>query len=73
METFRPKSSLIDEMNFDPTNETLQVEFKRGGSYSYHPVTTEIWDTLLSRESAGKAFNELVKNVDGITFTKMGE
>ncbi len=50
----------------DPENSetgTLRVEFKSGSTYDYQNVPQSTFDALVSAESVGRAFNQLVKNV----------
>lgn len=40
---------------------TLTAKFANGGIYQYHGVSADIFNQLLNAESAGKAFQELVR------------
>jgi len=42
-------------------DETLEVEFVKGGRYRYRGVPREIWRALRSASSAGKAFHRLIR------------
>ena len=52
----------VSNMNRDLPNKLI-VKFKRSGlRYEYHGVPYEIFQSLISAESVGKAFNELILN-----------
>ncbi len=57
----RLQSSMIDRIAHDDVSETLTVWFKGRGKYLYHAVPRAIYDALASAESAGRAFNAIVR------------
>lgn len=70
-ETAFPNSSLLDRMSHDSETEEMEVTFKRGGNYKYHPVSHDLWTELIESESVGKAFGYLIKSDPNITFEKL--
>ena len=71
MRNFKTKnSSMINSIHFisDFKNETLFVEFKNGGLYSYDKVSFKVYKDLKKanrkRESVGSLFHNLVKSQD---------
>lgn len=60
-------SSNIQEVSFvyNPNTKdklgSLTVEFKSGLTYVYSQVPLEVVEQVISAESVGKAFNELIK------------
>jgi hypothetical protein len=65
-------SSLIFAIGYDPTTETLAVEFhaRKDGSrpvYTYSPVSADLYADLRAAESLGREFTARVKNA-GIPF-----
>jgi len=71
MEIVRPKSTRIEEVQYFAVDSAMTVEFKRGGTYRYTPIDEELWDNLRNAESMGKAFNELVKGNQDISFERV--
>ena len=64
-------SSNINSIGFDETKSLLEVEFYTGDIWQYHPVTKEIYLTMLASDSVGKEFNRLVKSNESIKSHKM--
>lgn len=64
-------SSTIDRMEFDPNTENLLVTFNTGARYIYHPVSGVTFGAVISADSVGQRFNELVKESDDITYAKV--
>ena len=57
------KSSNVAEMGYDPKAQTLQVLFKNGGLYDYHPVTQREYNELTAADSIGRHLHQnFVKN-----------
>ena len=50
------KSSLIKAIGYDEKTQTLTVEFKKGGKYTYSKVTEQIFNNFRSAPSIGKFF-----------------
>ena len=55
------KSSNIRAIGHHPLEQSMDVEFPNGTKYSYGNVSEEIFQHILTAESVGKAFNNLVK------------
>jgi len=56
------ESSLIKSIGHNPADNTLEVEFHKGGVYSYAGVPAEAHAALMAAESIGSHF---LKNVKG--------
>lgn len=50
------KSSNLSEVDYDAGRKRLTIKFKNGRSYHYDNVSSNIYDGLLTAESAGKFF-----------------
>jgi KTSC domain-containing protein len=61
MERVPVSSSNIVSIGYDPTNKTLEVEFKGGGLYHYHDVDPSVHAGLLRAPSIGKHLNTHIK------------
>ena len=55
-------SSMINRYIYNFAAKTLKVEFNSGALYEYKDVESELYDDLCKSESAGKFFNEKIKN-----------
>jgi len=53
-------SSRITGMTYDTETNELKIDFKRGGTYIYKQVPKEVFDTLKTSPSVGKAINTLI-------------
>ena len=60
-EKHKPDSSTIEHSSYDPETKTMQVKFKTGGTYQYHGVTPEIYQTYLDAPSKGKYLHSIIK------------
>ena len=56
-------SSNLASVGYDPTAETLEVEFKNGLIYQYYNVPQIMSDQLMQAPSIGTFFNTNIKNV----------
>ncbi len=65
------QSSNINAIGHDSETNTLVIEFKRGGKYSYNPVTEGGYRALISAPSIGKYFQESIRNNSSIEATKL--
>jgi len=54
-------SKNIASVGYDHGSETLEVEFKRGGTYRYLLVPKQTWQDLMRAASHGRYLNEHVK------------
>lgn len=64
-------STHIHSVGYDPLSKTMEVEFKNGGLYQYHGVTSQLHDGVARGKSPGAGLN-LIKKM-GIPFTKIKE
>lgn len=62
MERQPVSSSNLAAVGYDPSAETLEVEFKNGSIYQYYNVPQVIFDQLVAAPSPGTYFNANVKN-----------
>lgn len=56
-------SSNIATIGYDVDSETLEIEFLRGGVYQYFDVPEQVYEDIISADSAGKYLNSNVKGV----------
>ena len=54
-------SSNLRAIGFDPTSQTMRVEFNNGSMWDYAGVSQETFNAVLNAESVGKAYNALIK------------
>ena len=66
-------SSNLISMGYDFTSLTLEIEFKGNRIYSYHPVSSYMWDKLLNAESKGTYFAENIRNNKRIICNEVDE
>lgn len=55
-------SSNLVSVGYDPTSETLEVEFMKTGVYHYLNVPEFMWERLMAADSVGRFFNAEIKN-----------
>ncbi len=65
-------SSQIVKTLYDFGTQELVIFFKKGGAYSYTPVSDFIYNELLKAESQGKVFDVLIKKNQSIACYKVG-
>ncbi|WP_431048917.1 KTSC domain-containing protein [Roseateles sp. L2-2] len=58
-------SSNLASAGYDPTTQTLEVEFNSGGIYEYYNVPEHLFHELLSASSVGRYFAQHIKNTFG--------
>lgn len=63
------ESSNIASIGHDPATNTLEVEFKGGGVYTYHDVDADKHAALMKADSVGGHLNAHIKG-GGHKFTK---
>lgn len=56
-------SSNLHAYRYDPSDQTLQIRFKSGRSYSYASVPQTTVDGLAQASSPGQYFNGNIKGV----------
>lgn len=56
-------SSNIASIGYDPTTQTLEVEFHNGNIYQYFDVPQHVYDCLLTASSKGQYLNQNIKLV----------
>ncbi|MEH1970007.1 lysine--tRNA ligase [Nostoc sp.] len=57
----KPPSSLIKEFRYDPTTQTLTIEFDSGSVYEYFKVPLSVKEGLENAPSDGQYFNKFIK------------
>ena len=55
-------SSMIKSLGYDPDVQVLEVEFTKGQVYQYEGVPVDVFETLVTSESVGKAFSQHVRS-----------
>lgn len=55
------KSSYIDSVGHDPSNNQLQVKFKDGSTFIYDDVPAKVHADMLKSDSIGSFFHTKVK------------
>jgi KTSC domain len=63
-------STNISSLGYDPTSETLEVEFTSGAIYQYYNVGTALYDQLMMAPSKGQFLNAYIKNA--YPFSRVG-
>lgn len=53
--------SSLGNFSYEPAGEVLTVRFEKGGAYEYTGVPSDLYDQIVSSDSPGSTFNELVK------------
>ncbi|MEH2281204.1 MAG: lysine--tRNA ligase [Nostoc sp.] len=57
----KPPSSLIKEFRYEPTTQTLTIEFDNGSVYEYYKVPLSVKEGLENAPSDGQYFNKFIK------------
>ncbi len=63
MQRQRVSSSNLASVGYDPTSQTLEVEFLSSGIYQYFNVPSNIYQGLMSASSHGKYFIANIKDI----------
>jgi len=58
----RLQSSNLRATRYEPSTETLEIQFLSGSTYRYRGVPSSIYQSLLDAPSAGKFFNAEIKD-----------
>ena len=61
MERKEIDSSVIASAAYDDDRMVLEIKFRTGRVYHYRDVPRTVYDELLSSESAGKYFNNVIR------------
>ncbi len=56
-------SSNVVSIGYDPSTQTLEVEFHNGNVYQYFDVPQGVHDALMSSGTAGQFLNSNIKGV----------
>lgn len=56
------KSSNLASIGYDPINQILEVEFKKGGIYQYFEVPESVFEELMNANSHGVYFSSNIRN-----------
>jgi hypothetical protein len=56
-------STNVMSIGYDPTTETLEVEFQNGGIYQYYNVSQNIYDELMNAPSKGQFIAYQIRNL----------
>ena len=62
MERNQVDSSTILSIGYEPSSETLEIEFKNGGIYQYYNVPQTIYQQLMEAASKGQFFHTYIRN-----------
>ena len=54
-------SSNLSEVGYDRANSTLEISFKKGGTYQYFGVPPHIYEGLMNAASHGHFFDVNIK------------
>lgn len=55
---------------YNPQNQTLVIEYRRGGTYAYEGITQSQWESLQASPSPGRWINSNLK-FSGVDYTKL--
>lgn len=57
------ESSNLASVGYDPTSQTLEVEFNTGKVYQYANVPASVHQALMAADSHGRYFNANIRKV----------
>ena len=63
MDRIPVSSSNLTSVGYDPTSQTLEVEFQHGSIYQYFGVPTHVFHELLNATSKGSYFHQAIRDV----------
>ena len=55
------ESSMLHAIGYDPELRVLEVIFNSGGIYLYRDVPQDVYDALMSADSKGQYFHEVIR------------
>jgi hypothetical protein len=61
--TNTPESSNLAGFGYDPSSQTLTVQFKNNSKYNYFNVPENVFNEMKNASSKGKFFNQNIKGV----------
>lgn len=61
MERIRVSSSNLASVGYDPSTQTLEVEFRDGSVYQYSAVSSAVYAHLMSASSHGSYFSQNIR------------
>ena len=64
-------SSNISKVGYDKESQTLEIHFKAGTIYQYHPVPESIHLALISADSIGGYFYKNIRNDKSIEYIQV--
>lgn len=73
MKRAKIESSNILSIGYDINTLTLEIEFKKGRIYRYHPVSKHMWNSFLNADSKGQYFADNIRGNKRITFEEVDE
>lgn len=56
-------SSNIRSIGYDPSSQTLEVEFTNSFVYQFYNISEQVFDALMAAPSKGQFFNSQIKNM----------
>jgi hypothetical protein len=56
-------SSNVRSIGYDPTSQTLEVEFQNSFVYQYYNVPAHVFEALIAAGSKGQFINSQIKNM----------
>jgi hypothetical protein len=56
-------SSSVRSIGYDPSSQTLEVEFNNSFVYQYYNVSQQVFDALMASPSKGQFLNSQIKNM----------
>lgn len=59
------QSSNLRRTSYDPETSQLKIQFVSGKVYTYEGVPVSVYNGLLEASSAGKYFNQNIKDIYG--------
>ena len=62
MERTPVNSSVIAAISYDPSTNTLEIEFRTGRTYRFFMVPQTEYAALLQSDSIGRYFNQKIRN-----------
>lgn len=58
-----PESSNIERFGYEESDNTLCVEFKKGGAYQYFDIPEHIFEAMKSAPSKGQFLAQQIKGI----------